>query len=243
MKGGSCAQRQLRRLVDKVELFRGIGEHTVAEISRRARAVSFAGGEEIVRLGEPATSLYLLALGRAEVSVLGLDGRKVVVNVIGAPDLFGEIAIADGGPRTATVTALEAIDCWMIGRDDLLAALASDACLSRRLLELLARRLRAINEQYFEATTLSVPVRAARQLLRLEGRAGVSGQPVRISQEALAHQVAASREHMNRVLTGWRRGGIVEVVRGAIIIRDGSRLSKLAGFDHDRPAGTARALG
>jgi CRP-like cAMP-binding protein len=96
-----------------VPLFRGLGRKTLMELNRRARAGHFEPGAELITEGEHGETLFVLVRGRVAVHRGG-----EVVGELGASDYFGEMSLIDGGPRAATIVALEDTDVLQIKADD-----------------------------------------------------------------------------------------------------------------------------
>jgi len=94
------AQADIVAKLAKVPLFSGCSKRELALIARSAKEVVHRKGTVIAREGEPGVGLFVILDGRCEVTV---GGRRKAV--LGPGDFFGEIALLDGGPRTATVTA------------------------------------------------------------------------------------------------------------------------------------------
>jgi CRP-like cAMP-binding protein len=152
------------------------------------------------------------------------DGRHVTLNILGSGDVFGEIALLDGQPRTADAIALEPCELFVVQRRDFLALLEREPSLAIRVIEFLCVRLRWMSMRMEEATLLPVEVRLARRLLML---AQDYGSQVQVSQQELASFVGAARESVNRQLQLWQQSGLVALGRCRIAILDVNRLARL----------------
>ena len=150
-------------------------------------------------------------------------GETLTLNMLGAGDLFGEIALFDGQNRTADAVATEPTELFVLKRADFLALLNKDTQIAIRVIEFLCQRLRWVSDRLEEATLLPLPVRLARRLMRLSQD---FGNEVSISQEQLANYVGAARESVNRQLQIWRRAGILDLRRGVIIVLDTPKLAE-----------------
>ena len=128
----------------KVPLFSGLNNRQKKQLSRRFITRSFKAGESIVTQGKGGAGLFTIVTGRAEAVVESLDGDKTVVNVFGPMDFFGEIALLDDGPRTASVIATEDTDCLVLSREDFIAILKNDADMGVVIAEELAKRFRRL---------------------------------------------------------------------------------------------------
>jgi CRP-like cAMP-binding protein len=103
-----------------------------------ARVVRFDDGSAIVRAGRDGDSFFVLVEGSVRVSRRGLPSLTLEEG-----SFFGEMALLDGGPRTATVTAKAPVACLVIGRPRFLKLLRSEPAIAVAMVEELARRLRA----------------------------------------------------------------------------------------------------
>ena len=128
----------------KVPLFSGLNNRQKKQLSKRFITRSFKAGESIVTQGKGGAGLFTIVTGRAEAVVESLDGDKTVVNVFGPMDFFGEIALLDDGPRTASVIATEDTDCLVLSREDFIAILKNDADMGAMIAEELAKRFRRL---------------------------------------------------------------------------------------------------
>jgi len=213
-------------------LFRGLPPSVIASVAALATRRKFARGTVIFSQGDEADALYGVVAGRVRISASGAQGREVFLSVMDPGDTFGEIAVMDGLPRTATATVIEAATLVLIQKDDFLQLLAEQPQLSIHLLRLLCQRLRWTSELVEESAFLDATARLAKRLLilaTLHGRTAPDGQiELRISQDELARFLGSSRQIVNQHLREWQRNGWVELRRGRITIVDPAQLRALA---------------
>jgi CRP-like cAMP-binding protein len=98
-------------LLRTVPLFQGMTESAIAAIADLAKPAEFAPGEVLVRQGDPGETLVVIVAGRAAV-----DQNGTVIGQLASGDFLGEISLIDGGQRTATVTAVDAIQALVVSR-------------------------------------------------------------------------------------------------------------------------------
>jgi CRP-like cAMP-binding protein len=142
-----------------LKLLAGLSSSQLEDISRRLKPVRFRQRETIVREGEPGDEMYFVESGRVQV-VRGSGPRALVLTELGAGDLFGEMALLSGNPRSATVTALSDVDLWVMSRadfDDLVTAYPN---LALALSRLLSERLRSTDERFLRQPVVPVAVPA-----------------------------------------------------------------------------------
>jgi len=206
-------------------MFAGLGEDAIRSIAALCTRRHLDEGEVLFQKGDQGDALYGVRRGRVRIETGTAAGGRLTLNVLGPGDLFGEIAIFDGQPRTADAIAAEASELFMVRRSDFLAHLEREPRTTLRLLELLCQRIRWVTDRMEEAVLLPLHARLARRLCAL---ADDFGSEVHISQEELGVYVGAARESVNRQLQEWRRAGIIELRRGRISLLDVERLSAAA---------------
>jgi CRP/FNR family transcriptional regulator/CRP/FNR family cyclic AMP-dependent transcriptional regulator len=159
---------------------------------------------------------------------MGKGGDEVVFAVLVAGDTFGELALFDeAAERTADAQAMELTECLAVDRQAMLAFLEANPAAMRRLIAVMSRYVREMDEAVSEAMFCDIPGRVARRLLTLaESHGEETTQGIRIRlrlpQRALAGAVGASRENVNRALSRFASRGDILQERGFItIVRPG----------------------
>jgi CRP/FNR family transcriptional regulator len=223
---------RLRRL----PLFARLSEEELADISARMRVRQFQRADVIFRKDDPGTHLYLILDGAVKIALPGEYGQEALVALLRAGDLFGELALFDQSPRSASAIALDDTRAALLASDDFLDFLERHPTAVRVVLETLARTIRRLSDRVEHLTFLDVPSRVAKYLLDLS-EAGVNMAPstakdgkgpreLNLTQDELAAFVGASRVSVNRVLGDLERRDIVSVRRRRIAIKDAERLAK-----------------
>ena len=129
-----------------VDLF---AQFTRKDLSRIGRAVverKYKKGETIVKEGEQAVAFFIITKGKMDVT-RGAGAKKQKLNVLGPGSVFGDQALLDGGPRAATVTALDDAECLVLSRWDFVAELRTNPHMAVAMLPILSKRLRQANER------------------------------------------------------------------------------------------------
>ena len=192
-------------------------------------------GTLIFSKGEDGSSLMAVLAGRIRISAVSADGKEVTLNVIGPGEIFGEIALLDGKPRSADATAVEDTVLIVVERKQFLPFLLKNETLVERLLVVLCDRLRRTSSVLEEIALFDLPSRLARLLVKLShdyGRPAVGGGTridLKLSQRDLATLVASSRETVNKQLRGWREAGVVDQAAGYLVVRDAAALERMVG--------------
>jgi CRP-like cAMP-binding protein len=218
-------------VLERNSLFRGLHTAILEQISRLCVRRSYPQDAVIFSQSDPGDALFGVLTGRIRISTSSAAGREVFLNIMEPGDSFGEIALLDGQPRTATATAMSAAELIMITRTQFLPLLASNPLLTDHLLRLLCGRLRWVCEFAEESALLSVPARLARRLLalgRLHGHSTGKGIELQVSQDEMAHFLGLSRQVINQHLQEWKALNWVALGRSKIQILNGHALEKFA---------------
>jgi CRP/FNR family cyclic AMP-dependent transcriptional regulator len=139
-----------------VSMFSSLADDDVRELAGLCRQVSREDQHLVFRQGDPPTAMYLIREGRVEISVWTEDNEELVLAVLGDRDFFGELALFDGSPRTATAKAIGHVELIEIRKDDLYAFLRRNPDASLSMLSEISRRLRAANSLIERRTTRNV---------------------------------------------------------------------------------------
>ena len=162
-------------------------------------------GEVVFHQGDPGETLHLVRQGHLKVVIPGETGEEAVLTVVGPGELFGELTLLDGGPRSATVVAIEDVETATLGRGDFLSLLRSNPAVVEAILAMLAGTIRRLSEQVADLAFLDLRGRFAKKLLELAAthgeRAGESIEiHVSLTQEELANMIGATRPRVNKLL-------------------------------------------
>ena len=227
----------IRELLTTNSLFRDLADEVIDKIADLAVTRELAAGQILFSKGDPGDALYGVMSGRIRISAGAPSGKEVVLNTIEAGQVFGEIALLDGRPRTADAVAAVNSELMRIQRRDFIHYMESEPRLATHLLEMLCHRVRATSELVEDSAFLALPARLAKRLL---GMAGYPGDPdgdmegidfdnleLKISQQELGQLMDSSREAVNKHLQNWRRRGWVELSRNRVTIVDPGALSDL----------------
>lgn len=182
-------------------------------------------GDVLFFKGDEGNALYRVINGQIQISATAPTGREVILTVMTQGNVFGEIALLDGMPRTADAIARVPTELVMIRRCDFIALLEREPRIAVSLLKLLCERVRRVNEQVEDFAFLDLSGRLAKQLLtmaRLHGDVLSDGVRVRLqpSQDELGAVLGVSRVSINKHLRRWRENGWLDLNRGQVLIRD-----------------------
>lgn len=211
-------------LLRSVSLFRGLPTPDLDELARRLIPRRAAKDELIIAEQAPGDALYILATGKVKVSLLSPDGREMILSVLGAKDFFGEMALLDGAPRSARVTAIAASLLYVLSREAFVAFIQRTPQASLNILAEMTRRLRRADDMIGSLALLDVYGRVAHTLLELarrEGQAREDGILIdnRPTQQELAGMVGTSRETVSRALNDFARNGYLTMSGRRILLK------------------------
>ena len=127
--------------VERVPLFADLDRREVEQIARLFKERHFAEGETVVREGSGGAAFFLIVSGEATVSVGGAPRRS-----LGPGDYFGEIALIDEGPRSATITATSELECYGLTFWDFGPLVQENGVIGWKLLQSMAKKLRAAEQ-------------------------------------------------------------------------------------------------
>jgi len=200
-------------------------EHLGTYMTRR----SVRRGASIFVKGDPGTGLMAVLWGSVKITVPTSDGHEAVLNIINPGQVFGEIALLDGQPRTADAVAMSDCELMVIDRRDFIPFLRREPDVALKFIEILCARIRRTSEQVEDVMYLSFPVRLAKTLLQLTGGIETSAaqRRVRITQKELSNIIGMSRESTNKQLRAWEERKWVRLERGGIALMNAEALVKL----------------
>jgi CRP-like cAMP-binding protein len=200
-------------------------------LALHARTARYAAGQPIFRKGDQGLGLFAVLSGAVRISVPSPDGRELILRLVGPNEIFGEIALLDGGPRTADATAQGKCQLLFLDRRDFLAVVREEPSFAVKLLALVSDRLRQTSDQVEELTFSLPPVRLAKALLRLarhQGTASDEAPRIKITQKELGRTVGLSRETTNKCLNEWAAAGAIAIEKGGCTILDRTFLTDIA---------------
>jgi CRP-like cAMP-binding protein len=218
-------------LLNRHEFFRDMPASAIARFTAHARVLAFASGQRIFSKGDDGFGLLAVISGMVRISVQSDGATELTLNLIGPNEVFGEIALLDGQPRTADATAMTACRVLLLERRDFLSTLMAEPSAALTLLKVVGGRLRRTSQQLEQASFGPMSSRLAQAVLSLGKVASPSGAPpalIRMSQRQIGNLIGLSRESTNRYLRAWQRAGVIDLHQGGFSILDRNALAKLA---------------
>jgi CRP/FNR family cyclic AMP-dependent transcriptional regulator len=202
----------------KASTMEALPEALLGQIARRAPSRTFLRNAIIVTEGDESDTLYVLLSGRAKVFVADGDGHEVQLNQLGPGEYFGDVTL-DGGPRSASVMALEPCRCAVVKREEMARFMSEYPEFAVHVTRKLAHRVRALTSSVRDLALMDVYGRVARLLLELaeeaDGRLVIEE---KLTQKDIAQRVGASREMISRIFSDLTAGGYVRKEDGRLVI-------------------------
>jgi CRP-like cAMP-binding protein len=216
-------------------LFEAMQPEEIEAVLQMATERRVRRGQMIVQKGDEGSSMMAVLRGRVRISAVSADGKEVTLNVIDPGDIFGELSLLDGKPRSADAVAIEDSLLLVLERRHLLPFLKSRPDLMLRLLAVMCERLRRTSVALEEIALFELPVRLARVLAQLAddyGRPSAAGTRIdfKLSQRDLSTLVASSRESVNKQLRAWQKEGLLDLDAGYIVLRQPTALREMLEF-------------
>ncbi len=174
----------------------------------------------LISEGDRSDFLYVIIQGRVKIFVGDEKGREVILNIQGPGEYFGEIALIDESPRSASVMTLEPSRLAFVSRDDFTRYLGAHPDTALKLLRAFAHRIRELTELAKNLALSDVYGRVARTLLKM-ARERDDGQWVieqRLTHQDIADMVGASREMVSRIMKDLAKGGYIQTQKKIITI-------------------------
>ncbi|HTV45439.1 MAG TPA: Crp/Fnr family transcriptional regulator [Stellaceae bacterium] len=230
-QAGSDYQER-RRIFSQHHLLGKLSDSEIDALVTYSRVEHYAAGREIFAKDSPGQSLMAVLHGSVRISSISIEGKEIVFNIINSGEIFGEIAMLDGGERSGDATAITECDILVLNRRDFMPFLENHADICLMLIRILCQRLRQTSEQVEDLLFRHLEARVAKALLHLSGQAtgpGIrsSALELHLSQSELGHIVGSSRESVNKQLQVWQRAGLIDLAKGSIVIRDPIAIERL----------------
>ena len=209
-----------------IAFFGGLDAPALERLAASMRARRFRRGEVIFHIGDPGDALFIIVSGEVKISLPADTGEEAILATLLPGDVFGELALLDGAPRSASATAIVATETVVLPRDRFRELIATEAGVRDALLAAIAGELRRLTTHVEELHFLDITGRLAARLVRL---AGEGGTPVaegeiqlrtNLTQGDLAAMVGCTRQSVNKLLGQFTDDGLVRLERDGIVITD-----------------------
>jgi CRP-like cAMP-binding protein len=218
----------LTGILRQTDLLRSASAQDLAAVAAASRRRAFRRGQVVFTKGDPGDTLIVVISGRVKVVVRSADGGELTLTIIQPGGTFGELSIADGGPRSADAETLEECQLLLVPRETVQDICARVPSAAQALTSSIAATLRRLTEEASDLVFLDLPRRVAKVLL---SQASDDDGVIRLHlrQEELAHQVGATRQSVNAALRGFERRGWIAVHGQTVTVTQAAGLGRFAG--------------
>jgi CRP-like cAMP-binding protein len=220
-------------ILARTELFRGLETEALAAVDASASARRIAAGEDVLKQGDAAESVYVVVVGRLRVTQTTAEGQQVIIRYLGPGELVGYATLSGGGTHPGTATAVE--DTHLLGWSaaTIRNLLGRYPAVATNALAVLGARYREMQLRVREAATERVEQRIAHTVLRLAEHAGrhrPNGIEIAfpVSRQDLAEMAGTTLHTVSRTLSGWEEKGIVDIGRRRVVVCKPERLTAIA---------------
>lgn len=217
------------RVLSACRLLGAVPEVDLRRLAAAASVRRYRRGQLIFYQGDPGDSLLLVVEGSLKALSTSPQGEELLLAVVEPGETVGELAVADGGERSATIVALTDAALLRIPRETVLATAERSPALQRVLLTSLAATVRRLTGDAADLVFLDIPRRVAKLLLSLPRADGTDVVRTRLTQTELAERVGASRQSLNAALQSFQRRGWITVGPHEVRLLDPSSLRRFVG--------------
>jgi CRP/FNR family cyclic AMP-dependent transcriptional regulator len=217
----------------RVSIFSKLSPGDIQELSKLVTVKKYAPDTAVFFQGEQSDSLYMLLKGSVKVTESSSEGKETMLDILGAGEIFGEFAMLDGHPRSATVTTCEPTELASISRRDFRNFADTRPEILWKVLAALCERLRKASARTLELSSREVPYRllaGLNQLAEKHGQIAADGScmiNVKFGIDDLTAMVGSNREIVSRLLHRYQEEGLVELGKDKqLIIPDPAALAR-----------------
>lgn len=209
----------------KIPIFSSLTEPYLEELSEIALEKTYRKNQVIFDQGDPGNSLVVILTGLVKISLVDSNNHEFIIKTFSANDFFGEMALLDGGTRSATATTVEDTRALIIFRDNFIGLINKTPSVALGMLTELSNRLRTTTENISNLTFFDAYGKVARCLLDLAKQIGKKEDrgmtmELTLSRQELANMAGLSRETFARILKEFQVRGCLEVLGKKITILD-----------------------
>jgi len=213
-------------------IFHGVEPEASEALAATMEYVDFTRGDTVFREGEQGDSLYIVESGSVKIVLSPPEGEDVaIIATLGRAEFFGELALLDGAPHSATAIAIEPTQTLVLRRETFDELIETQPALRRALFAALAAELRRLTDHVEDLYFLDLPGRLASSLVRRARQEHPDhATDVRLdwpfTQSELAAMVGGARQSVNRLLVDMSSRGLIRIEGEVLVIPDVERLAR-----------------
>ena len=220
-----------RKALAATQLFGALPDAALDSIASQGIERTYKKGQVLMHTGDPGDALYVLVEGAVKGYVISDDGTELIMGIIEAPAVLGEVGVGDGGPRSASIEVVQTSRVLVVTRPQFFAALGAQPALVEAYISMLVAMVRRLQGRTEDLVFLDLQGRVAKLLLSLVAERSEDGTSLdlKMTQGELAAMVGGSRPSVNQVLKALEGRGYIELDGKQVVIRDSAALQRLAG--------------
>jgi CRP/FNR family transcriptional regulator, cyclic AMP receptor protein len=214
-------------ILAKTNLLRSVPAEDLSALAAASRLRTFRRGQVVFTRGDPGDTVIVVVSGRVKVVVRSPDGGALTLAIISPGGVFGELVVADGGPRSSDAETLDECQLLLIPREAIQEICARVPSAAQALTASIAATLRRLTDAAADLIFLDLPRRVAKMLL---SQPSDDDGTIRlmVSQEELAHQVGGTRQSVNAALRDFERRGWIDSRDRIITVKQAVALGRFA---------------
>lgn len=227
--------RSMSAALAAVPLFAGLDDDGLVGLVQGMRIRRFRRGETVFHLGDPGDALFIVMSGSIKITLPADTGDEAILATLRPGDFFGELALLDGAPRSATAVAIEATETYILPRDRFRELIATEPIMREALLATLAAEVRRLTHHVEELHFLDITGRLASRLGRMAAESGATTLPdgaIRLAgpltQGDLAAMIGCTRQSVNKLLGMFSDDGLIRLEKDRIVVLDLDGLARSA---------------
>lgn len=210
-----------KRMFDRVHLFSELAPGEAEILTQHSTTRSYPAHVVLINEGDETDSLYVIQQGKVKVYVSDENGKEATLNILGDGEYFGELALVDDSPRSASVMTMEPTKVTVISKADFKSCLAKNPEMAYSLIQAMSRRVRALTENIKSLALMDVYGRIAHTLIEMsvekDGKLVVEQ---KLTHQEIANMVGSSREMVSRILKDLSKGGYISIANKTITINE-----------------------
>lgn len=220
-------------LLRRIPFFRRLSPELRGRVAAVAHLKSHERGDRIFAEGDPSHSFIVIVSGRVKVFKTTPAGKEIILEIFGAGDPLGAVAVYEGAPFMASALALEATQLLVVDHRDFLQLLEGNSAFVRGLLSGLTVRLAELTRRLAELTGARVEARFARLFLKLCEQIGRSERggtfvPMPLSRQELADLTGTTIETAIRIMSRWQKDAVLHTEKDGFVVLDRATLEEVA---------------
>lgn len=219
-----------QKILASTELFSSLPAEALDSIAAQGIERTFKKGQILFSAGDPGDALYVLLEGAVKGYATSEDGTELIMGILEPPAVFGEVAVGDGGVRSAAIEVVAAARVLILTRAQFFAALGENPQLVEAYISRLVALIRTLQDRTESLVFLDLQGRVAKLLLTLMDTRSQDGRSLdlNMTQGELAAMVGGSRPSVNQVLKALEGRGYIALDGKQVVMKDPDSLRRLS---------------